>query len=317
MAPRDVVVEADQRHRNAQERGAAHVELARNGELRLVEAVGPAPVPVRVAEQQRARVAGGGGAEADHVAAHALFAADLQGHGEIARGELQPRLLLLAAGAACRDLRRRRGHGRGRVRDVRQEVAVAARQVGRVHAAVDVLGGDRLHPGFGAAGRVRAATGLRVAQVAVVAGGEALHQSLHVVGLRADHLLQHVGRDDVAVEEVGVDVLRQADGAAGHELRVGAEVLRALAAVGEERVGHGAQVVLGLRVAVAVAQVGPVGGLDVRHAHRGAADLGLVGVVLCGRIAARAGEEGKAAAATASAATAGGQCGCSHERKPE
>ncbi len=51
VAPGHVVVEADQHHRDAQERHPAHVQLVADGELRLVEAVGPLPVPVRVAEE--------------------------------------------------------------------------------------------------------------------------------------------------------------------------------------------------------------------------------------------------------------------------
>ncbi|MNQ83244.1 hypothetical protein D3C85_983200 [compost metagenome] len=313
MAPRDVVVEADEDHRNAEERGAADVELARNRELRLVEAVRPAPVPVRVAEEQRAAVTGGGGAEADHVAAHALLAADLQlGHVD-ERRHLQRGLLRAAARS---HLGGRRRCGCDRIGDVRQEVAVAAREVGRVHAAVDVLGRDGLHPGFVAAGLVRRAAGLHVAHVAVVASGEALDQLLQVVGLGGDHLREHVGRDHLLVEEVGVDVLRPRDGAAGHELRIAAEVLRTLAAVGEEGVGHRAQVVFRLRETVAVAHAGPVVGLDVRHAQGGAADLGLVaafGRRVGGRGAADGKEREPVAASTT--ATAGGERGRCDQRE--
>jgi hypothetical protein len=178
------------------------------------------------------------------------------------------------------------------------------REVGRVHAAEDVLARDRLHPGLVAAGRVGtgAAAGLDLAHVAVVARGEALDQLDQRVGLLLEHGRHHVVRDHVLVEEVGVDVLRPADGAAERDLRVGAEVARALAAVGEEGVGHGAQVVLRLRIAVAVARAGPVVRLDVRHAHRGAADLGLVGGVLGRRRADRSDREEAAAASSTAAA---------------
>ena len=175
---------------------------------------------------------------------------------------------------------------------------------------MDVVGGDGLHPCLGAAGRMRAAASPGLPHIAVVARREALDHLLQVVGLRVDHLLQHIGRYHVAVEEVGVDVLRPSDGAAGHELRIGAEILRALAAIGEERVGHGAEVVLRLRIAVAVAHAREVVGLDVRHAHGGAAYLGLIGgiglrIARVGGAARRRNER----EAVVAAATAGDQGG--------
>ncbi len=122
-----------------------------------------------------------------------------------------------------------------------------------------------------------AAVGLEVAQVAVVAGGKPLDHLPELLRLGRHHFLHHVGGDDVAVEEVRIDVERPAQRAVVDDLRGPAEVAGALAAVGDEGIGEGAEVVLRLRVAIAETRPAPGGGLDVRHAHGGAADLRAVG----------------------------------------
>ena len=280
MAPGHVVVEADLHHRQTEERRTADVQLPRDGQMRLVKAVGPLPVPVRIAEQQRAGVARARRAKAVHVAADADAATHLERWGSDAGGVGHLHAL---PGLRGRGLRR---HGIG---DGRNEVAVARREVGDIHAPQQVLLGDGAHPGFAATGSVRLAAGLVVAHIAVVARHEARRQLAQAVALLGDHGIEHVLRDEVAVEEVGVDVARARDGAAVDRERIGTEVLGALPPVGQERVGHGAQVVLRLCIAVAVAQAAPVAGLDVRHAHGGAADLGAVasGGVIVAAAAAR------------------------------
>ena len=203
------------------------------------------------------------------------MAADLEGR-QTVHGQLK------APGGTRRRLRCRRRTGRGRRRrvgDRRDEVAVARREVRRVQAPEDIGVADRHDPGLVAAGRVgaRLGAGLDLANIAVVAGGETRHELLELVRLRGDEPLHHRVVEHVPVIEVGIEVARLADGALEGDGRVGAEVAGALAAEGQHRVGDRAQVVLGLRITVAVAGTSPVRRLDVRHPHRGAADFRAVG----------------------------------------
>ena len=269
MAPGDVVVEADQHQRHAQESDAADVHLVVDRDLGLVEPVRPLPVPVGVAEHHAAGLARGRRRKAIHVAADARVTAHLQG-GRCGQALVQGRRglrILRRAGLGC---------GRGDcIGDGLHEIAVPPRQVGRVHAAPDVLLRDGLHPCLAAAGGVGRPF-LGNVHVLVVAGHEALDHLPQILGLRRGHLLHHVGGDHMAVEEVRVDVARASDGAVVDQLCAAAKVARALAPVGEEGIRQRAQVVLRLDIPHTEAPAGPVGGLDVRHAHRGAADLRLV-----------------------------------------
>ena len=58
VRPGHVLVEADGHHGVGANARAHHIDLARNGEVQLVEAVGPAPRKVRVAQQHAAAVGG-------------------------------------------------------------------------------------------------------------------------------------------------------------------------------------------------------------------------------------------------------------------
>jgi hypothetical protein len=292
MAPGDVLVVADEHDGNARPQRAGGVQLAGDGELRLVEAVGAAPVPVRVAEEHGLPVGRALGAEADHVAAHAVLAPEVQRQRSQARR---------GGGASRLGI----GGRRGGVGDGLDEVAVAASEHGVVEAAPDVACLDGRHPRFAAAGRLRAAsrrTGLELQHVAVVAGHVAVDQLADRIALRGRH-----GRDPglghhVPVEEVGVEVARPADGAFVHRLRLATEPARAFAAVGQEGIGQRAEHVLRLRVAHAVAQALPVVRLDEGHAKRAAADLGGVRRVVRAAAAGHRGQRRQQQRASAGAA---------------
>ncbi|MCY1218478.1 hypothetical protein D9M72_304270 [compost metagenome] len=264
VAPGHIVVEADHDDRDAEEGHARHVHLAGQREVRLVEAVGPAPVPVRIAEQHAAAaLAGGRLTEGQHVAADAV---------RIAHGHLQPR--------GQRELVRRRGRqGRSgfRVRDLGDEMRVAACQPRGEHAAVDVLGADGAHPRRLRAGVHRTAAalraGLQCAHMAVVALGETGDEFVEFGRLLALQRLDRIGARESLEEEVQVEVGGRAEGGARLRFGLGAEVQRALPTEGDEGIGQRAQRVLGLCLAVADAQASPGGGADVGNAVGGAADL--------------------------------------------
>jgi hypothetical protein len=71
VAPREVAVVADVDDRHAVERAAGDVDLARDGQVRLVEALGALPRLVRVAQEHALAVVGGLRAERDRVRADA------------------------------------------------------------------------------------------------------------------------------------------------------------------------------------------------------------------------------------------------------
>src|SRR5260370_36707277 len=78
MGPGQMAGVADHTDRYAQKRNAAHVDLARQRELRLIEAVRSLPEPVRIAEQHALPAARHARAESERVAAGIAYAARLQ-----------------------------------------------------------------------------------------------------------------------------------------------------------------------------------------------------------------------------------------------
>ena len=279
MAPGHVPGVADQDQRHAEQARAGDVDLPRNGELGLVEALGAVPREVRVAEQHPASVVGGLRAQRHGVGADP------------------------AEGKALLELLEHRGPGGGRHRRAGRRCrpadpvdgdALAGEQGQLVEAPVGLGLGDRMHPRLAAAGGIGQVVHPGVGEVAVIAGDVAADDLAH---LRPRPLrrrlgqepLDHVVVDDALEEEVAVEVVRGRRVGAKRPRGVGTEVPRALGVDRHVGVGDLAQVVLGEGVAVAVAQPAPVRGEHVRDAVGGAPDGGVV------RIARRRARAGRSA----------------------
>ena len=258
MAPRQPPRRPDQDEGNAEQRRARDVELARDRELRLVEALGALPGEVRVAEHHPTAVVGRRAAEAVGVGADV---------GELGEGGGE---LGGAGGRRAAGQRRRSG-------DSVDRDALAGQRGQLVEAPVDVHLVDRAHPRLAAARQVGELVHAGVAQVGVVAGDVAADTLLDL-GQRArgrrlrQELLDDLRVVDALVEEVGVEVVDRRSVALEAPRVVGPEEPRALGADGDVAVGDLAQVVLRERVRVAVGQAREVVRVDVRDPVRGAPD---------------------------------------------
>lgn len=159
-----------------------------------------------------------------------------------------------------------------RVGDRLDEACLAAGEIGCVQALVDIGIGDVREPGRGAAAQVppRRAARAKLAEVTVVAGREAAHELAEPLGLAVAIALDAARRISQAEEEIGVEVGRRAQRRARRGLALRAEIARTVAAIGDEGLGHGAEIVAGLRIAVAERL--PIAGLDVRDAVGGTPD---------------------------------------------
>src|SRR5258707_15726026 len=137
MRPGHIAVVADHHDRYAQKRNAAHVELARQRELRLIEAVRSLPEPVRIAEQHALPAARHARAESERVAAGIAYAA-----------RLQVRIAELVA--KVRNALRRRlpelHGGRMSVGERLDEARVAAHEIRGGKTSTDVGLGEVAHP---------------------------------------------------------------------------------------------------------------------------------------------------------------------------
>ena len=265
VAPRHRRVVADEDQRHAVQRRPGDVDLAGEGELRLVEALRADPREMRVAEQQAAVVPGARGADRDSVAAHAAPLGP-QRRGESAPGPGRGGSAGLRGGGSC--LRRRR------LRDPLDDGVTAAQQHELVEAQITVQQGDRLHPGLAAAGRVgHAGRAADVREVGVVAlDVPRLH--LHLGGReRLGQLLHHAGVDDLLVEQVGLQVAGDDPVAALDVDAVRPEVPGPLGLDRHVVVRHRAQVVLGEGVPVAEPEAGPAVREYVRDPAGGVPDL--------------------------------------------
>ncbi len=278
VAPGHLLVPPDVDHRRADQAGARDVVGAGDGELHLGEPVTAAPREVRVAQDHAAtrgrgsRPDGGGVRAEGAVGVLAEAGLEVVGRGHVGGGEGE------TVGAELRN--RGTGRGRGGLDDLRHEDPGRGEQVGRVDAVPDVERGDvRADVAGATAGGVGdAAPTADVADVGVDAGDVAAH---HRAGLSArpaprvgQQLLDHPTVVDVGEQRVGLEVRR----VERHPVVVApvrAEPARPLAAPGDEGVGEVAQVRLGRRVAVPVAQRAPVVGDHVGDAVLGARDGGL------------------------------------------
>ena len=263
MGPGHVLGVADVDHRDAEEAGAGDVELARDPQVRLVEALRAAPGEVRVGEHHAAAVGGRLAAEAPAVGARG------------AEARVERRAELGDVGAVGRG---RGGARRGRWRGVGDPVLgdLARGELAElVEAPVGVHLGDLANPGGAGAGRIGEVVDPGLVEVAVVAldvaGDRLLDRGLRAGGRRRrGELLDDPARLDPRVEEVGLEV-----GVALGRVRVGAEVARALGVRGHVGLGDRADVVGGERVAVAEAEALVVVGGDRRDPALAAHDLRL------------------------------------------
>ena len=260
VRPGHVLVEADGDRGEGADAHAHHVHAAGDGEVHFVEAIRSRPREMRVAQQHAAAIG-------RHVLA--------EGPGVGAQGRVQQTQLAQRLGRIGQvDLGRGRdgagGAGLGRLR---AQHAVGQRGNASLHGGdfghAAVFGdGHRPHPGLAAAGR-RQAGGV-VAQVAVVALDVAAHQRLCLAAGLLPRALQrrvvHVRRHEQVDLLVGqVAPAQEADG-------LGPEAGAALAARGDQLVGHHAHVVLGVGVGHAIGQGFGVFRRDVRDAKGGAGD---------------------------------------------
>ena len=271
---------ADVDHRGSVQARAGDVELARDHQVRLIEAPRPLPREVRVGEHDAA--AGLGGVRADPPAVRAGVLRHVERVGEVG--------CLSALLRADRFGRRRVGVVVALRRDRRRlrlgdpiDGDAAARVLGQlVEALVDVHLGDRANPGLAGAGRIGDVRDPGLLQIAVVAGDVSLDHLLDL-GLGPDRRLAGVDLLDRAPvlealeEQVGVEIAE-----ALGTLRVRAEPLRALGVAGQVGVGDHADVVGGKGVAVAEAEVLVRVGLDRRDPLLVAGDLGLQPPALLG-----------------------------------
>ena len=263
VGPGDILGEADADPGQALQRGPGHVVFAGNGEVGLVPAPAAVPGLVGVAQQQAAAVLGGVAADRQGVAAH-LAGLDGAARGrQRAAGEgLDTQLFQRGQHIAIRSL-----HPQDAVAD--DALVGAARQADQpqVLEQVDLI--DFVDPGC------TAAAGLPLGQV-VHAGFAQV--AVHASGVAHGQVL---GKLRQGVEEIGAVLVLAAVEVAvqlvpphipllAHQLR------RAPGGLGD--FDHGdAVVVLGVGVAVTVAQAGPVVRLDMRYPVLGAAHLGGVG----------------------------------------
>ena len=205
-------------------------------------ALGAVPREVRVAEHERAVAAGA-------VAADAVGVGAERRPGRAGgRRRADPSLRGGASGACG---------GRLGGDDLGEEVARAGAQAELVDAAVDVQRRDRPHPALPAAGRVREPVPAGAPQVGVVAGGEPRDRGADdprrpVRRAPADEPLDRAHVLDALVEEVGLEVAV-----------IPAEPARPARVHGHHDVGHPAQLVLRVCVAMAEAERPVVVRLDV------------------------------------------------------
>ena len=262
MAPRHRRRVADEHDRDAEQRGAADVDLARNRQLGLVEALGVGPREVRVAEQQSVMVLRAGAADGDGVGAHLT-------HRLMPSGGEQPRDALRVGGRNRRRVRARRRRG---LCDAGHDDVLPGKQRQLVEAQIGIAGRDRVHPLGTMAGRVLDAGGSTdIVQVAVVTGDVTLHGG-EDEGFGAERRRTGEKRvDDLRLphlcpEDVGVEVADR-DAVALHRVGLLRPEPAAAQPFDRDVVGrHRADVVLRKRVAVAVTQRAVVLRDDVRNA---------------------------------------------------
>ena len=281
MAPGEVGGVADENERDAEQAGSGDVELAGDRELRLVEALGVDPREVRVTEEHAVLVVGRAGrTDGDRVGphlAHRLVPAD---------GEEASRAGGIDRGHRGRVARR----GRRRLGNAGHDDVLTGEQRQLVEAQVGVLLSDRMHPRSAVAARVLdPARPADVVQPAVVAGDVTAHPGAQRgrdgsrPGPDGEQLVDGVHLSHGRPEDVAVEV-GDRDAVAPHLVRRGrAEPPRSLTLDAHVVRGHDAQVVLGERVAVAVADAAEVLAHDVRDAVLGPGDGDVVAVMVARR----------------------------------
>ena len=108
-----------------------------------------------------------------------------------------------------------------------------------------------------------------LAELAVVTGDVAFNQRLDLRGLRLPERVHGVRRVQPFEKHIAGQVVTLLQG-----LPLRAEEFRALAIYRGDFIGQQTQVVLRVGIPDAVTQAALIGGLDVRHAERGAPDFG-------------------------------------------